>query len=67
MSRLNLSTLERAVRIALGLLVLAAGLLVSDGLPWWGWLGILPLATGLAGICPLWDALGISTLRARTR
>jgi hypothetical protein len=63
MSRVNLSTVERALRIALGLLVFAAGLLASDGLAWWGWLGILPLATGLAGLCPLWEALGISTVR----
>lgn len=61
MSHVNLSTVERALRIALGLLVFAAGFLASDGLAWWGWLGIIPLATGLAGLCPLWEALGIDT------
>lgn len=66
MSRVNLGTVERALRIALGLLVFAAGLLAADGLAWWGWLGILPAATGLAGLCPLWEALGISTARGAT-
>jgi hypothetical protein len=27
----------------------------------WGWLGIVPLATGLIGSCPLYSLLGINT------
>jgi hypothetical protein len=27
----------------------------------WGWLGLIPFATGVAGICPLYRLLGISS------
>ena len=27
----------------------------------WGWIGIVPLATGLVGFCPLYRILGINT------
>ena len=64
MFRTNVGTTERALRITLGLALLAFGL--TRGTPaWWGWLGIVPLVTGLAAHCPLWDALGISTTKPR--
>ena len=30
---------------------------------WWGWLGLVPLATGLIGWCPPYAMLGINTCR----
>ena len=28
---------------------------------WWGWIGVVPLLTGLAGTCPAYKLLGMST------
>jgi len=28
---------------------------------WWGWLGVVPLATGLFRFCPMYRLLGMST------
>ena len=55
----NEHTVERVVRVLVGLGLLAI-VFVGPRTPW-GWLGILPLATGLSGTCPLYTVLGIST------
>ncbi len=31
----------------------------------WGWIGIIPLATGLSGYCPPYHWLGINTAKAK--
>ncbi|MCA9629559.1 MAG: DUF2892 domain-containing protein, partial [Myxococcales bacterium] len=31
----------------------------------WGWIGVVPLLTGLAGHCPLYRLLGVSTCKVR--
>jgi len=55
----NEGTIDRALRIILGL-VLIALVFVGPQTPW-GWIGIVPLATGLIGWCPLYTLLGVST------
>jgi len=50
---------ERVIRVLLGLVLLSL-VFVGPKTPW-GWIGILPLATGLTGLCPLYTLLGIST------
>jgi len=30
----------------------------------WGWVGLVPLLTGLVGNCPLYTILGIKTCKA---
>jgi hypothetical protein len=70
MSYRNLSTLDRAVRIACGLLMLAAGWLGfaegvwKVGLQVFGW---VPLVTGAVGWCPVYALLGVSTRRPGPR
>jgi hypothetical protein len=60
----NLSTLDRSIRIVLGVLMLAAGWgglatgVWRIGLQVFGW---VPLVTGLIGWCPVYALLGIST------
>ncbi|WP_407491822.1 DUF2892 domain-containing protein [Pseudooceanicola sp. MF1-13] len=55
----NEGTIDRALRIILGL-VLIALVFVGPQTPW-GWIGIVPLATGLIGWCPLYTLLGLNT------
>ncbi|MEC9103495.1 MAG: DUF2892 domain-containing protein [Pseudomonadota bacterium] len=58
MSR-NEGTLDRALRVILGL-VLLSRVFLGPQTPW-GWIGLVPLATGLIGWCPLYTLLGIRT------
>jgi hypothetical protein len=58
MSR-NEGNFDRALRIIAGLALLAL-VFVGPQTPW-GWIGIVPLATGLVGFCPLYRLLGINT------
>jgi len=60
----NENPIERIVRVALGIGVLSIAF-VGPATPW-GWLGLLPLATGLLGSCPLYTVLGFSTCKVKT-
>lgn len=55
---------DRIIRVALGLLVLSL-FFVGPQSPW-ALLGLIPLATGVVGSCPLYTLLGISTCRTPT-
>lgn len=59
--RKNQHAVERAIRILLGAGLLAVVFVGPQTS--WGWLGIVPLATGLAGSCPLYKLFGFSTCR----
>jgi hypothetical protein len=61
----NEGTIDRAVRIVLGLGVISLAF-VGPRTPW-AYVGIVPLATGLLGFCPLYRVLGISTCPAPRR
>jgi hypothetical protein len=58
----NEHAVERVLRVVLGLAILALTVVGPRSL--WGLLGIIPLATGLLGSCPLYTVLGISTCRS---
>lgn len=55
----NEHNLERVVRVLLGIGLLSLVFVGPKTL--WGLIGIVPLATGLIGSCPLYTVLGIST------
>ncbi len=57
----NLGTPDRVIRIVVGVALIAAT--ATGQIGWWGWLGIVPLATALIGNCALYSLLGISTCR----
>jgi len=61
MLKTNEGTLDRTLRIFLGIGLIA--LAVTGPETMWGWLGVIPLATGLIGWCPLYSVLGIRTCR----
>ena len=55
----NQSTLERVVRIVLGLALLS--LVFVGPQSWFGLIGLIPVVTGAVGSCPIYTALGFST------
>lgn len=55
----NVGTVDKVIRIILGLALIAL-VFVGPQTPW-GWIGIILLATGLIGICPLYSVFGINT------
>jgi ABC-type polysaccharide/polyol phosphate export permease len=58
MSR-NVGGLDRALRIIAGLCLIAL-VFVGPQTPW-GWIGVIPLVTALAGFCPAYRLIGLST------
>lgn len=59
MFEINMGTVDRAARIVVGLVLLA--LIFVGPQTWWGLIGFIPLATGVAGSCPAYTLLGVST------
>lgn len=55
----NERTLDRVVRVVAGLALLS--LVWVGPQTAWGWVGLVPLVTGLVGSCPIYRLLGIST------
>jgi hypothetical protein len=55
----NVGGIDRILRIVVGLVLI--GLTVMGVLPVWGWIGVVPLATGAIGWCALYPILGINT------
>ncbi len=58
----NEGLVDRVVRVALGLALLAM-VFVGPRTPW-GWVGAILLATGLKGTCPLYSLLHLRTCPA---
>lgn len=56
---LNVGGADRVIRIVAGLALIGAA--ATNTVGWWGWLGIVPLATGAIGWCPPYALLGINT------
>ncbi len=63
MFKTNEGTIDRALRIIAGLALIAI-VFVGPQTPW-GWIGLVPLATGLIGWCPVYTLLGINTCPVR--
>lgn len=59
MFKTNEGTLDRALRVIAGI-VLISLVFVGPQTPW-GWVGVVPLATGLIGWCPVYTLLGLNT------
>jgi hypothetical protein len=59
----NVGGIDRALRIIVGLALIAWVLLASG--PMWAWLGLLPLATGLFSFCGAYSLLGINTCKTK--
>ena len=63
MFKTNVGTMDRVLRIVAGLVLIGLTLMGTIG-PW-GWIGVVPLATGLLASCPLYSILGLNTCPSR--
>jgi len=61
----NVGKTDRIVRVILGVLLIGNVFFALQHPI--GWLGVILLATGLAGICPVYSLLGINTKSAAER
>ncbi|MFC5429784.1 MAG: DUF2892 domain-containing protein [Paraburkholderia sp.] len=55
----NIGTVDRILRIVIGLALI--GLAATGRIGVWGWIGIVPLVTGLVRVCPAYRLLGLRT------
>jgi hypothetical protein len=55
----NVGGIDRIARIVLGVVLM--GLAATGTVGWWGWLGVVPLATGAIGWCPPYAIFGFNT------
>lgn len=54
----NIGGVDKIVRIVIGALLILGAVL---GYGVWMWIGVVPLATGLLGSCPLYELVGLNT------
>jgi hypothetical protein len=63
----NVGTVDRALRVIIGLALIAYAIplgLPETGWNWVGWIGVVPLLTAFVGSCPLYTLLGVRTTPA---
>ncbi|PTQ51557.1 MAG: hypothetical protein HSCHL_1314 [Hydrogenibacillus schlegelii] len=58
----NMGPVDRVIRVIIGIVLLFL-VFVGPKTPW-GWIGLVPLLTGLIGFCPLYAIFGISTRKS---
>jgi len=57
----NVGGIDRILRVIIGLALISL-VFVGPQTPW-GWIGVLPLLTGLVGWCGLYTVLGLNTCK----
>ena len=64
----NVGSIDRVARIVVGILLLAFAVPLGfpqTGWNWVGWIGFVPLATGVFGYCPAYALFGLSSCPVR--
>jgi hypothetical protein len=64
----NVGAIDRIIRIIFGLALIAYAIplgLPNTGWNWTGWIGVVPLITGVFGMCPAYRLFGFSTCSAK--
>lgn len=56
---MNVGTVDRAIRVVAGLALV--GLTFTGAIGVWGWIGVVPLLTGIIGFCPAYKLVGLNT------
>jgi hypothetical protein len=60
----NVGGVDRAIRITVGAALVLATLFGWVGA--WGWIGLVPIATGTLGTCPAYLPFGINTCKVKS-
>ena len=55
----NVGSTDKIARIVVGALLILLALTGTIG--WWGWIGVVPIATALMGWCPAYSIFGMNT------
>jgi hypothetical protein len=58
----NVGNLDSTIRVAIGSLLLIAGIWFDS---WWGLVGLIPIVTGTIAWCPLYRIFGIDTCEVK--
>ena len=61
--KLNVGGIDRILRIVVGLALI--GLTLAGTIGVWGWIGVVPLLTGLFKFCPAYAMFGMNTCPAK--
>ncbi|MGM0704188.1 YgaP family membrane protein [Halomonas faecis] len=59
----NVGGIDKIARIAVGIVLILLALTGTIGV--WGWIGVVPLATGLFNFCPAYKLFGINTCKLK--
>ncbi|MCB9101523.1 MAG: DUF2892 domain-containing protein [Anaerolineales bacterium] len=59
----NVGSIDRVIRVLLGLVIIALGFYFNS---WFGAIGIIPLFTAAVGWCPLYMPFGLSTCSTKS-
>jgi hypothetical protein len=57
----NVGTVDRTLRIIVGLVLLSLLFILDGPARWFGLIGVVPLLTAFMRFCPLYTVLGVST------
>jgi hypothetical protein len=65
----NIGTIDRALRVMVGLVLIAYAIPLGfsqTGWNWVGWIGVVPVLTAFLGTCPAYSILGVSTCERKS-
>ena len=57
--KFNVGGIDRILRIVVGLVLI--GLAATGVVGWWGFIGVVPVLTGVFRFCPAYGLLGMNT------
>jgi len=60
----NVGTIDRIIRLLIGLAAIGAGIYFRS---WWGALGLIPIGTAVLSRCGVYCGLGFSTCQAECK
>ena len=60
----NVGGIDKVIRIVIGLALISL-VFIGPQTPW-GWIGLIPLATGLINFCPLYPLIGFSSRKTKS-
>ncbi len=63
----NVGSIDKALRVLMGIALLALVFVLEGPARWLGLIGLVPLATAAFGFCPAYALFGLSTCPAQTK